>query len=71
MVDDEVDGAVGVDIGGVAVVLFDCISESCEVDDEGDSGEVLEDDSCRFEGYLFLWWRCGYLVFGGLVPVED
>lgn len=50
VVDHEVHGAQGVDLGGVALQASHCVPHGCEIDHEGDAGEILKDDPGGFEG---------------------
>lgn len=64
VVDDEIDGAEGVDLLGVSAKPDHSVSHGSQVDDSRDSGEVLEDDSGRFEGDLNLFLGKGF-------PIQD
>lgn len=50
VVDDEVDGDLGVDFWRVSAEGSHGVSHDSEVDDAGNSGEILEDNSGGFEG---------------------
>lgn len=64
VVDDEIDRAEGVDFLGIAAQTSYCVSHGSEIDDSGDSGEILEDDSRGFES--------DFNGFAGqFLPVED
>ena len=52
MIDDEVDGDVGVDLGGIRAEALGGISHGGQVDHSGHSGEILEDDTSGLEGDL-------------------
>ena len=64
VIDDEIDGAEGVDFGGISSESGYCISHGSEVDNCGYSCEILEDDSGGFEGDLDRF-------AGELFPTED
>ena len=52
VVDDEVDGDEGLDELGVAVEAGDGVAHGGEVDEEGDTSEILQDNAGHGEGDL-------------------
>jgi len=64
VIDDQVDGAEGVDLVGVTTESCHSISHGSQVNDSGYSSEVLQDNSSWLEGDLRTLLR-------GFLPVED
>lgn len=64
MVDDEVDGAGRVDSVGVSAESLEGVTHTGEVDDAGNSGEVLEEHSGGLEGNVDV-------LAHGLFPIEN
>jgi hypothetical protein len=64
VVDDEIDGDEGLDARGIGAGGFGGVAHRSEVDDEGDAGEVLQDDAGDGEGDLVVAGRFG-------VPVRE
>src|SRR3982751_4431554 len=50
MIDDQFGGAERIDAGGVAAEMAHGVAHGGEIDDGGDSGEVLQEDAGRREG---------------------
>ena len=68
MVDDEVDRHEGFDHSGVAAHGMDCRAHGCEVDEEGDASEVLEDDAGDDERN-FIVSRVGGVPVGEIADI--
>ena len=66
VVDHEVDGDPGLDLGGVAAEPRDRIAERGEIGDRGHAGEVLHEDACGHELQLAV---SGFLL--GTTPIRD
>lgn len=54
VVDDQIDWALRVHFFSFSSQVLDSISQPSQVNHEGHSGEILEDDSRRFEGNFGL-----------------
>ena len=50
MIDNEVNRAKRVDLLSITTESLHGISHGSEIDDSGDTGEILQDDSGRLEG---------------------
>ena len=64
MVNNEVDLAEGVNLGGITTKLLHSGSHGSKVHDGGDAGEVLKKDSCWLEWDFEILFRC-------VLPVEN
>lgn len=64
MIDDEIDLTSRVDLFRISSQTLDGISHGGEVDNERDTGEILKDNTCRFEG--------NFNILGGVnFPIEN
>lgn len=52
VINDQIDGDVGIDLGGIRTETLDGITHGRQIDDSGDSSEILEDDTSGLEGNL-------------------
>lgn len=64
VIDNEIDLAGGIDLFRITTKSFDGISHGGEINNEGDTCEVLENDSSRFERYFDVLCRIN-------LPVEN
>jgi hypothetical protein len=64
VIDHQIDRAQRVDLLGITAQTSNCVSHGSEIDYSGDSGEILEDDSCGLEGDFNRF-------AGQFLPAED
>jgi hypothetical protein len=63
MIDNEVDGDVGVDLGGIGSKTLGGISHGGQIDHSRDTGEILKNHTSRLEGNLSIGLGgVGYMI---------